>query len=219
MDDNTDLIPLRPEEEAPPTFDLVRRGYDRHQVDGHLAWLEERLRETESLRSAAEHAAARAAAEAAGARDELEQNRPDWASFGERIGSILRLAEDEAAELRQRGARDAEHLAADARRMAEDADRAHSRRVQEAEREAQETVRSAQIEGERIVREAQQIAAREERDSRRQLADIERQRDAVHRQLMKLQEGLSAAMAPLRMEAGGDHVELDQEPRLQQVEA
>ena len=147
MDDNTDLIPLRPEEEAPPTFDLVRRGYDRHQVDGHLAWLEERLRETESLRSAAEHAAARAAAEAAGARDELEQNRPDWASFGERIGSILRLAEDEAAELRQRGARDAEHLAADARRMAEDADRAHSRRVQEAEREAQETVRSAQIEG------------------------------------------------------------------------
>ena len=109
--------------------------------------------------------------------------------------------------------------AADARRLAEDAERAHSRRVQEAEREAQETVRAAQIEGERIVREAQQIAAREERDSRRQLADIERQRDAVHRQLMKLQEGLSAAMAPLRTEPGTETVELDKDSRLQQVEA
>ena len=83
--------------------------------------------------------------------------------------------------------------------MAEDAERAHARRMQEADRDAQEMLRDAQVEAERVVREAQQVALREERDSKRGLGELERQRDAVHRQLLKLQEGLNAAMAPLAM--------------------
>ena len=43
MSEHTDLLPLRGPEEGGPVFDLVRRGYDREQVDSHLAWLEERV--------------------------------------------------------------------------------------------------------------------------------------------------------------------------------
>jgi cell division septum initiation protein DivIVA len=201
MDDHTDLIPLRPEEEAVPAFELERRGYNRQQVDEHVAWLEDRLREAETMRATAETSARQAETDATRAREELEAGRPDWSEFGERIASILALAEQEAAEIRKRGETEREQLSADARRMAEDAERAHARRMQEADRDAQNMLREAQAESERVVREAQQVALREERDSKRRLLDLERQRDAVHRQLLKLQEGLNAAMAPLGMVA------------------
>jgi hypothetical protein len=201
MDDHTDLIPLRPEEEAVPAFELERRGYNRQQVDEHVAWLEERLRESETFRATAEASARQAETDATNARQELEAGRPDWSEFGERIASILSLAEQEAADIRRRGETERESLSADARRMAEDAERGHARRMQEADRDAQNMLREAQAESERVVREAQQVALREERDSKRRLLDLERQRDAVHRQLLKLQEGLNAAMAPLGMAA------------------
>jgi cell division septum initiation protein DivIVA len=199
MDDHTDLIPLRPEEEAVPAFELERRGYNRQQVDEHVAWLEDRLREAETMRATAEASARQAESDATRAREELEAGRPDWSEFGERIASILALAEQEAAEIRKRGETEREQLSADARRMAEDAERGHARRMQEADRDTQNMLREAQAEAERVVREAQQVALREERDSKRRLLDLERQRDAVHRQLLKLQEGLNAAMAPLGM--------------------
>ena len=80
MDDHTDLIPLRPEEEAVPAFELERRGYNRQQVDEHVAWLEDRLREAETMRATAEAAARQAETDAKRAREELEAGRPDWSS-------------------------------------------------------------------------------------------------------------------------------------------
>src|SRR5664280_884827 len=76
MSEHTDLLPLRSPEEGGPAFELVRRGYDRDQVENHLGWLEDQLRNAEIARDAAEQAAASAAAEAEDARDALESGRP-----------------------------------------------------------------------------------------------------------------------------------------------
>src|SRR5664279_734485 len=100
MSEHTDLLPLRSPEEGGPAFELVRRGYDRDQVENHLGWLEDQLRNAEIARDAAEHAAASAAAEAEAAREALELGRPQWNELGDRITQILTLAEEQGTEIR-----------------------------------------------------------------------------------------------------------------------
>lgn len=194
MSEHTDLLPLRGPDEGGPVFDLVRRGYDREQVDSHLAWLEERVQEAEQAREAAEASASQAAAEAEQARDELEAGRPSWDALGERISAILNLAEEEGAEIRAARSREADQLLAQARHDAAEAERLHGVRLRDAERQAQEIVREAQREAEQIVRDAQQHAMEEERESKRRLAELERQRNQVHEQLQTLHQRLAAAL-------------------------
>src|SRR5947199_9322196 len=108
MSENIDLLPLRSPEEGGPAFELVRRGYDRDQVESHLGWLEDQLRNAEPARDAAEQVAATAAAEAEAARDELESGRPQWHEFGDRITQILTLAEEQGAQIRSQRSREAD---------------------------------------------------------------------------------------------------------------
>src|SRR5512135_1749293 len=197
MSDHTELIPMTDDEVITPGFDLVRRGYDPHQVDAHVGWLEARLREAESQRAAAEAAAAEARGVAAQAREELAAGRPAWETFGGRITEILELAEKEGAEIRQRRTREADQLHEEARRLRDDVGRAYAEKVREGEQRAGELVRSAEAEVERLVREAKLAAAQEQREAERRLADLARQRDQVHVQLTRLRDGLAAAVAPL----------------------
>jgi cell division septum initiation protein DivIVA len=194
MSEHTDLLPLRGPEDGGPVFDLVRRGYDREQVDSHLAWLEERVQEAEQAREAAEAGASQATAEAEQAREDLEAGRPSWDSLGERISAILNLAEEEGAEIRAARSREADQLLAQARHDAAEAERLHGVRLRDAERQAQEIVREAQREAEQIVRDAQQHAMEEERESKRRLGELERQRNQVHEQLQTLHQRLAAAL-------------------------
>lgn len=194
MSEHTDLLPLRGPEEGGPVFDLVRRGYDREQVDSHLAWLEERVQEAEQAREAAEASASQASAAAEQARDELESGRPSWDALGERISAILNLAEEEGAEIRAARSREADQLLAQARHDASEAERLHGVRLRDAERQAQEIVREAQREAEQVVRDAQQHAMEEERESQRRLSELERQRNQVHEQLQTLHQRLAAAL-------------------------
>lgn len=196
MSEHTDLIPMHsPSDETTPGFTVVRRGgYDTSQVDGHVAWLEDQLRETEEARDTAERQAEESRHGMQQARDDLEAGRPDWDAFGERIGSILRLAEEEGSTIRSQRLREADELLADARRAHGDADRLHANRMREAETEAQEMLRSAQAEAERIVGDAHDQAEEQHRVASRRLAELERQRDAVHAQLARLHEGLAAAL-------------------------
>ena len=218
MSEHTDLLPLRSPEEGGPAFELVRRGYDRDQVENHLGWLEDQLRNAEIARDAAEHAAATAAAEAEAAREALELGRPQWNELGERITQILTLAEEQGTEIRLQRTREADELLADARQAAIDADRTHGQRIREAESQAQQIVADAQseshrmmseaqVESERVLTEAQTEAERlitrvqkqaadEEGASGRRLAELERQRDAVNAQLSRLHEALSRALTP-----------------------
>src|SRR3978361_895460 len=163
MSENTDLLPLRGPEEGGPVFDLVRRGYDREQVDSHLAWLEERVHEAEQARESAEAGASQAWGEAEQARDELEAGRPSWDALGERISAILNLAEEEGADIRAARSREADQLLAQARHDAAEAERLHGVRLRDAERQAQEIVREAQREAEEGVRDGPEPAREEER--------------------------------------------------------
>jgi hypothetical protein len=196
MSEPNDLLPLRSPEEGGPAFELVRRGYDRDQVENHLGWLEDQLRHAEIARDAAERAAATASAEAETAREELERGRPQWNELGDRITQILTLAEDQGSEIRAQRTREANELLNDARQAAADADRAHGARIREAETQAEQIMTTAQAEADRVLLRAQQQAAEEERAAARRLADLERQRDAVNAQLTRLHEALAAALAP-----------------------
>ncbi len=196
MSEHTDLLPLRSPEEGGPAFELVRRGYDRDQVENHLGWLEDQLRNAEIARDAAEQAAASAAAEAESAREELQSGRPQWHEFGDRITQILTLAEEQGAQIRTQRSQEADELLADARQAAADADRIHASRTREAEAQAQEIVANAQAEADRMLMRAQQETAEEERAAARRLAELERQRDAVNTQLSRLHEALAQALAP-----------------------
>ena len=196
MSEHTDLLPLRSPEEGGPAFELVRRGYDRDQVENHLGWLEDQLRNAEIARDAAEQAAASAAAEAEAAREELQSGRPQWHEFGDRITQILTLAEEQGTQIRAQRSQEADELLADARQAAADADRVHGTRIREAEAQAQEIIAGAQAEADRMLMRAQQETAEEERAATRRLAELERQRDAVNAQLSRLHEALAAALAP-----------------------
>ena len=218
MSEQTDLLPLRSPEEGGPAFELVRRGYDRDQVENHLGWLEDQLRNTEIARDAAEQAAATAAAEAEAARDELERGRPQWHELGDRVTQILTLAEEEGASIRASRLVEADELLAEARQTNADAERLHGARVREAEAqalaittaaqteaehvtttaqaEAEQIMTTAQAEADRILVRAQQQAAEEERAAARRLAELERQHDAVNSQLTRLHGALAAALAP-----------------------
>jgi cell division septum initiation protein DivIVA len=196
MSEHTDLLPLRSPEEGGPAFELVRRGYDRDQVENHLGWLEDQLRNAEMSRDAAEHAAASAAAEAEAAREALESGRPLWQEFGDRITQILSLAEEQGSEIRTQRSREADELLTDARQSAADADRTHGELIREAEAKAEQIMSSARAEADRIVSQAQQRAAEEEHSAAVRLAELERQRDAVNAQLTRLHEALGIALAP-----------------------
>lgn len=218
MSEHNDLLPLRSPEEAAPAFELVRRGYDRDQVDNHLGWLEDQLRNAEIARDAAEHAAASAAAEAESARDELERGRPQWHEFGDRITEILNLAEDQGAQIRAQRSQEADELLAEARQLSADTERtcaiqvrdseakaqqlvadaqAQSKQmITDADSQAQEIVTTAQTEADRLMMRTQQETAELERQSSRRLAELERQRDAVNAQLTRMREALENALTP-----------------------
>jgi cell division septum initiation protein DivIVA len=112
-------------------FDVVLRGYERHQVDTHLralAVLVEQLREelTESSRRDSV-----LSADLARLRGENERGRPSFEALGERVAQMLSLAESEASQLRADAEKDAAAL-----RQAADQEAANTRSA--ARREAEE---------------------------------------------------------------------------------
>ncbi len=112
-------------------FDVVLRGYERHQVDeyvGRLTAAEAQLRA--ELDAAADREAA-AQEELTRLRSELERGRPTFDALGERVSQMLGLAETEAeqmrsdaateaAAVRDAAAKDAADVRSDARRDAEE---------------------------------------------------------------------------------------------------
>src|SRR3954454_18761938 len=91
-----------------PTFDVVRKGYDREQVHETLAGLDADLRGALADRDAAGARSADLARQLQALHGEVEQLRrraasagaPTFENMGERISNMLRLAEEEAAEIR-----------------------------------------------------------------------------------------------------------------------
>jgi colicin import membrane protein len=103
-----------------PSFRGAVRGYDRTQVDSYVSWAE---RELHAARRSADEMAARfgaSSAELERTQQELSRSAAgrDARQLSERVGQILELAAEEAAELTAAGAAEAEDLVATGRSYA-----------------------------------------------------------------------------------------------------
>jgi hypothetical protein len=219
-------------------FDVVRRGYDRDQVDSRLRELQERLAAAESARQAAEQHALATEDELRAARSKSQGDSASTPeSFGFRAEKILRLAEHEAADVRSRAASEAssviEQARADAERhrheveqsliaRAAELDQEAAKRgvaLQEREQQAAATLAAAREEGARISDDAQRAAdalvndakARAEELRHRTEQENRRRREAAEQELRRvnsLNEGVRGEMARLHKLLAG---ELDSE--------
>ncbi len=167
---------------AQAPFDLVRRGYSPEQVTAHLERLEYDLRITTANRDATNQRLnelggqlAAAQAEADTLRNQLDRSALEpvsMANLSDRMQRMIRLAEEEASEIRARAEADADKLRgqletslgdATAARAAFDAERERTRKqlaeqvhglIAEATAEAQETTALAQRESAQVRQEA-----------------------------------------------------------------
>jgi cell division septum initiation protein DivIVA len=107
--------------EPGPSFRLVVRGYDRLQVDNYVAWTETELA---AVRRECDHLLSRY--EACWAQLDISKrllaqspSGRELTAISERVGEILRLAADEAAELTAAGARERDRILAEVRQEAD----------------------------------------------------------------------------------------------------
>lgn len=112
--EDRDVVPLG------SIFDTVRRGYDRKQVDEHLDRVDADLRILTADRDAAVARAAELGKQVENQRVQLVNNEREMArlaaspatmeGMGDRLQRMLRLAQDEAAEIRSRAEAEASEL-------------------------------------------------------------------------------------------------------------
>lgn len=173
---------------AQAPFDLVRRGYSPEQVTSHLERLEYDLRITTANRDATNQRLTELGAQLAAAQAEADTLRSQldrsalepvsMANLSDRMQRMIRLAEEEASEIRARAEAEAERLrgqletslaeAAQAR-AAFDAERERTRKqlaeqvhglIAEATAEAKDTRHQAQEETSRLLQDANAEAER-----------------------------------------------------------
>ena len=216
------------------SFDVVRRGYDRDQVDAQLRELRDRLAAAETARAGAEQHARATEDELRTARSRAGTEAPlSSESFGFRAEKILRLAEHEASDVRNRAAKEAtalvEQARADAERHRHDVEQklisrsaeldqeAAQRNVALTEREQQATatLASAREEAARLVADAEKTAEkllgdaqqRAEQLSRRSEQDARRRRDTADHELRRIgtmNDGVRTEMARLHEMLGAE---------------
>src|SRR5215213_6513358 len=127
-DPHRDMMPMH---EAQHTFDVVLRGYDKHQVAETIERLEADFRIAIADRDAAVRRTADLASQLSGMHGEIESLRrkaaqaqaPTFENISERIQHMLQLAEEEAGEIRRAAELDAhavrEQTAAEERALLE----------------------------------------------------------------------------------------------------
>ena len=195
-------------------FDVVRRGYDREQVDHHVHQLLGRIASAEKARTDAEQRIRTVEEELRAVRKRSnDADRPiSQESFGFRAEKILRMAEHEAADVRGRAAKEATAVVEQARAEAEkhrheveqgliarsaELDREAAQRnvaIQEREQQAQALLADAREESARIGDDAQRNAekliaeaeARSKQLAQRTDQEIRRTREAAEQELRRL---------------------------------
>jgi DivIVA domain-containing protein len=143
--------------EGPPAFRVVRRGYDRDEVDAYFSQLAARLREAVDQYARAEQARAELEAEATRLRDRSP-------SF-EQVGG-------EAATLLQEAGRSAEQLVENGRRRAETI-------VEKAQQQAEQLRADVTDEAQKVLEQAREVAEEVRREVEQERAAILRETDEV----------------------------------------
>jgi cell division septum initiation protein DivIVA len=178
MTDDADLlIDLHGED----PFEVQMRGYSRRQVDEYVASSRSRIRELREQASLAQDEAERLRLELSAARQGLA-GKPAHEEVSERVGQILKLADDEAKAQRNRAADDILKQREDAKK---EADRIRT----EAREQTERMLTAAQEQAENAI-----TTARAEADKMRNSARMETER-AIAEATKDAESTLAAAKA------------------------
>ncbi|MFC5142519.1 DivIVA domain-containing protein [Actinomycetospora rhizophila] len=230
--DEHELLPLG------TGFDVVRRGYDRGQVEEHLDRVEADLRILTADRDAAVAQATELARALDHHRAHVEDLRaqvdrlsapPDtMEGLSERLQRMLRLAQDETRSMRDEAADASRRIREEAdeyaRRTMNGADEHARKTAAEAEQRARRTVEEADEQGrgmlEEARRQAREIHERAEAEAEQArhrydegLADNERRRHAMEDEHRSLMDAARAESARVRQQAEQERDRLDAEGR------
>lgn len=207
-----------------PTFTVSLRGYDRMEVDEYLDSLSDALGQVERSREEARQYQA-VIAKLKGRIVELEEKLSSdtprtGAVLGERIGLLLRQAEDTAADTIRRGEDRAAELIAESNRKLADAEDEAAAIVARAEEQARRCEAAARSEADEIIADAERRATIRTRDieqwadqtisrtradesKMRHEQDLERQRAIAElRDLAAKRDTVAATLADLREALG-----------------
>lgn len=154
-----------------PNFRTVRHGYDPEAVDDHVAKLSALVESaqkrttdlTRRMQQLSESAESRLQAPGA----------PSYSEFGERIGQMLTLAEEEAARIR-------DEAEADARRRVTDFESANAKAREDADRFASETRSAATQEAARILEDAKRSSDQMLDEAQRQATARREEAEAIY---------------------------------------
>lgn len=125
------------------TFDVVVRGYARRQVDVYIRALQTAVTKLRGRVADLEQQASELQAELA------EHRNPSYSGLGSRAAKLLRLAEEEAEEVRERGR--------------EQARAEHDQIIAAARKQAEQILRTARRDGDQLQSEARKEHVRVER--------------------------------------------------------
>ena len=166
---------LQPAHVAQHSFDVVLRGYDKHQVAETIERLEADFRIAVADRDAAATRSADLASQLSAMHGEIESLRrkaahaqaPTFENISERIQHMLQLAEEEAGEIRRAAEMEAhavrEAIAGEERAMLERQAAGQAeveRMLAEARQNAEQIMQKAQLRADELVAKAQERVAR-----------------------------------------------------------
>jgi cell division septum initiation protein DivIVA len=201
--------------DAQPSFRIVRRGYEPTDVNRHVADL---LKEqgTQQQRIAELSAKVR---ELEASRTLQQEQTPEPATFadlGKRVGDILTLAEEEAAEIRGHARADADALLAEATTTAErqrtDAQEYAAARRAEADEEAERLVAAAH-------RRADELGDEAEREASARRAEADAVYEAQQAEAARAAADFETTLAARRDAAEGEFAAQFETAKSQLVEA
>ena len=160
MTNDADLMPDLGQEDA---FEVQMRGYSRRQVDEYVARTRSQIRDLEERLSRSLDDTERVRLELSTARQDLS-NKPAHEEISERVGQILKLADDEAKAQRNRAQDEINKLREDAKKETE-------RHRTESREQTERMLTAAQEQAENAI-----TAARAEAEKLRNTARIESER-------------------------------------------
>ena len=190
-------------------FDVALRGYDRDQVDAHLASLESEfsgaLSERDRLAERVKQLESRVEELHLQPSDRESADKPASAldGFGVRIEKIMRVAEDEAAAVQQEAKEEIERERADAKKkiVAQQA---------AAEKDAAAHKQKVQAEASGLLDKARQEAARVRADADTQAAATREEAsghlESVRARAAQAAADFETALAKRRQKAEADHM-------------
>ena len=147
----------QPNAEGPPAFRVVRRGYDREEVDAAFSQLVGRLRQALDQSARAEQARAQLQREVTS----LQQRSPSF----EQVGG-------EAAALLQEAGRSAEQLVENGRRRADTI-------IQKTHQQAEQLRADVTTEAQRVLEQAREVAEQMRREAEQERAAVVSETDQV----------------------------------------